>query len=188
MIKIISQLIIFYLFASFNIFGENSESKTKPSFFDFNKNAVIYFSLGKSLVQNDLNDSRNQTYYDSMHYLIASDSRFIKDIHKDKFYENKELNEQENSSIKQSKTTLSYGFDFFNYENYSLGLGLNTQSVSIQRSFPFFFGPNGGSDLLIFYYKPELFNGYPLQKITFNRNISNYYLSFGKIFYFFDNE
>jgi hypothetical protein len=175
------KFLLLFIILSFNLFSQSSFFLKKL------QSRIFSLSLGKSLVQNDLNDSRNTAYQESIYYLMGNDSRFIKDIYSDKLYENSEKIQKENSSIKYSRTNFNYGFDIFINRKYTFGLGRNTQNILIQNNTGENY-PGGGYDLLLFYLTHEkgryLGGTYPLASINRIRNLTNYYFSFGRIFRF----
>ena len=143
------------------------------------KNWIFSIGLGKGLIQNDLNDSKNTAYNKSLLYLSTEDSK-INRIYTDQFYQNNQNLQKENSSIRES-IPFNYSFDKFIFRNFSIGLHYNTNTVNIQNYDSSNLG-SGGYSLLLF---KTYFGSYytaPLRTYNLRRVIRNYSLVFGHTF------
>ena len=143
------------------------------------KNWIFSIGLGRGLIQNDLNDSRNTAYNNSLLYLSTEDSR-IDRIYTDQFFQNNQKLQKENSSIKQSPA-LHYSLEKFIFRNFSIGLQYNSNSVYIEN-YDLSQGGSGGYSLLLFKTYLGHFSTAPLRTYNTKRNISNYSLVLGHTF------
>jgi hypothetical protein len=140
------------------------------------------FSLGFSYFRNDLNDSNNSTFNESILYSNILSNQSIKPENI-LYYLKKEELEKSNrshgfSNIPNTKTS----FDFFFFKTYSIGYvsGESYSKVS-QISEGSIFG-NGGYSLLLRSMIQEKFPSIPFQTEIKNRRLNYYLLSLGKIF------
>lgn len=142
------------------------------------KNWIFSIGLGRGLIQNDLNDSKNTAYNNSLLYLSAADSKTSR-IYNDQFYQNNQNLQKENSSIRES-FAFHYSLEKFIFRNFSVGLNYNTHTANINNYNPSGLG-SGGYSLLL----KTLFGDYvtyPLSTYNLRRRIRNYSLVFGHTF------
>lgn len=143
------------------------------------KNWIFSIGLGKGLIQNDLNDSKNTAYNNSLLYLSTEDSK-INRIYTDQFFQNNQNLQKENSSIRES-FAFHYSLEKFIFRNFSIGFQANLNSVNIQNYDPSHLGSGGYSLLLFKTYFGNNFTA-PLRTYNLRRSINNYSLVFGHTF------
>lgn len=158
----------------------SSFSESKPKRIQF----MGSFSLGLSFFRNDLNDSTNSTFNQSILYSNILSYQTIKPenilYHTKKEDLEKSNQSQGFSNIPNDKTS----FDFFFFKTYSIGyISGSSHSKVSQISEGSIFG-NGGYSLILRTMLQEKFPTIPFQTETKNRRFNYYLFSAGKIFQF----